>query len=241
MYKTERKQGWFPEFTELNWRFWSFVLLLVMSLGALTWFPVIGTFEGYTDPFYSPTLLVIPLIAAFRLSCYAYRKDYYRHVFKHPQACAAGIREGKNGESRGYSGEKGFFALNNYHRYFLYVGLAILPFFYYDFAVSMFYQPGYFIFRLGSILLIVNALLLTLWTISCHAFRHIFVRGQLDCFSCSLGGKTMKKLYDGQSFLNRHHEEFAFISLIIVVGVDLYIRALIAGLPVDFTFLKLAI
>ena len=41
-------------------------------------------------------------------------------------------------------------------------------------------------------------------------------------------------MYNGQSILNSHHEAFAWLSLIIIVFVDLYLRGLAAGLPIDF-------
>ena len=225
------------ELFELNWRFWGFVLVLLLSAAALYLYPV-GEYKGYVDPFYSPTVIVLPFVALFRLSCYAYRKDYYRHVFKHPMACLNDDR--MDSSKRVYRGETGFFSLNNFHRYFFYIGLALLPFFYYDFYVSMFYTSGFFIFRLGSIIILANALLLTFWTVSCHAFRHL-IGGYADCYSCLSGGNTRKKIYNGQSWLNLYHEQFAFISLLVVVAVDLYIRALMAGWPVDFTFLRIAI
>lgn len=223
------------ELWEANLRLWGFVLILLLSVVALYLYRITGTVDGYTDPFYSPTLAIIPLIALFRLSCYAYRKDYYRHIFKHPLACKAGERLDE--PKRTYKGETGFFFLNNFHRYFFYVGLAVLPFFYYDFYISLTYYAGYLTLRLGSIILLVNAILLTLWTVSCHAFRHLS-GGYIDCYGCKTGGKGIKKWFNGQSRLNLHHEQFAFLSLLVVVGVDLYIRGLLFGLPIDFTFFK---
>lgn len=235
MLKTENRKLFSGELWEANWRLWAFLLILVLSVVALYLYRITGMVNGYTDPFYSPTLAVIPLIALFRLSCYAYRKDYYRHIFRHPLACADGERF--DSEKRTYKGETGFFLLNNFHRYFFYIGLAILPFFYWDFYLSLTYIPGYFVLRLGSIILLGNALLLTLWTVSCHAFRHI-AGGYIDCYNCKAGGKGIKKFYNAQSRLNLHHEQLAFLSLLVVVGVDLYIRAVLMGLPVDFTFIK---
>ncbi|MDG7002726.1 MAG: hypothetical protein JRN56_02355, partial [Nitrososphaerota archaeon] len=77
----------FPyEIFEPNWRFWSFVGILVVGFWALLSFPV-AEYAGYIDPFYSPTILIVPLPGLFRLTCYAYRKDYHRHLFRHPVAC----------------------------------------------------------------------------------------------------------------------------------------------------------
>ena len=90
------KKYLFPyELIELNWRFWSFMgLLAVGRLSALS-FPV-AEFSGYIDPLYSPTVLILPLPTLFRLSCYAYRKDYHRHIFDHP----LGLQERQRGRGR---------------------------------------------------------------------------------------------------------------------------------------------
>lgn len=238
MLKSENKKLFSGELWEANWRLWGFLLILILSVVALYLYRITTTVFGYTDPFYSPTLAVIPLIAVFRLSCYAYRKDYYRHVFKHPLGCQSSDRLDE--EKRTYKGETGFFSLNNFHRYFLYIAIAILPFFYYDIYISMVYYSGYVTLRLGTVILIINALLLTTWTFSCHAFRHI-TGGYIDCYACKTGGRGIKKFYNGQSYLNLHHEQLAFVSLLFVVAVDLYIRGLMYGLPIDFTFFKVLI
>ncbi len=219
------------ELWEPNWRVWTFILMLVISAGTLAEFPV-SPYKGYIDPFYSPTLLVLPFVGLFRLTCYAYRKDYYRHVFDHPRSCLTPARA-ESGH-KGYSGETTLFKLNNLHRYFLYVGIAIIPFFYYDFATSL-VQGGDFVFRLGSIMLLLNAIFISLWTFSCHAFRHL-TGGNVDCYSCTSSPKFRKGFFNGQSRLNEHHEIFAFLSLAFIVGVDLYLRALTAGWHLDVTF-----
>ncbi len=219
------------ELWEPNWRVWTFVIMLILSAGTLAEFPV-SPFKGYIDPFYSPTIIVLPFVGLFRLTCYAYRKDYYRHVFDHPRSCLTPARA--ESAHKGYSGETTLFAFNNFHRYFLYVGIAIIPFFYYDFATSLL-QGGDFMLRIGSILLLLNAIFISLWTFSCHAFRHL-TGGNVDCYSCTSSPGFRKGFYDGQSRLNRHHELFAFLSLAFIVGVDLYLRALSAGWPLDFTF-----
>lgn len=234
----EKTSGFFKviprELWEPNWRVWSFVLLLVAAVGTFIEFPV-APFNGYVDPFYSPTVLVLPFVGLFRLTCYAYRKDYYRHVFNHPRSCMTPARA--ESKHKGYSGETNLFAISNLHRYFLYIGIAILPFFYYDFATSLFLS-GDFVIRLGSIILLVNAILVSLWTFSCHAFRHL-TGGNVDCYSCTSAPKFRKGFFNRQSILNGHHEAFAFLSLAFIVGVDLYMRALSAGWHIDFTLLSL--
>ena len=224
----------FPyELLEPNWRLWSFIGILVAGFWALLAFPL-AEFAGYIDPFYSPTILIVPLPGAFRLTCYAYRKDYHRHLFKHPLGCSNADR----GESTGrhYSGERNaVFQLENFHRYFMYAGIAILPFFYFDFLHSLVYT-GSFELRLGSLVLLANAVLLTAWTLSCHAFRHV-VGGNVDCFSCVAAGGLRKAVYDRQSWLNTHHEALAWVSLLTIFFADLYLRGVAAGLPLDATLL----
>ena len=102
------------ELTEANWRFWSFILLALIAIYLMTEFQV-PVVQGLTDPFYSPTILVLPLVAGFRATCYAYRKDYHRHLFNHPNACNTDVR--KDFKGRKYTGETRLFRLENYHRY----------------------------------------------------------------------------------------------------------------------------
>lgn len=223
------------EFLEFNPRLYAFILMLVVGLSAFLIFPVKEIF-GYIDPFYSPTILILPFVGLYRLTCYAYRKDYNRHIFKHPIGCGLANRLDSN--NRIYTGETSkLFKIENLHRYFLYVSILIIPFFYYDAYTSLFLN-GIFIFRLGSVLLFINAILITLYVISCHSLRSL-IGGRNNCYSCMAFGKEVKKVYDKQSWLNRHHEELAWISLLFIIFVDLYIRGLTAGMPLDITFLKL--
>jgi len=227
------KKYLFPyELIEINWRFWSFVAILAIGSLALVSFPV-AQLNGYIDPFYSPTILIVPLPGLFRLTCYAYRKDYHRHLFHHPLSCSNPNRVEKHSEP--YTGERNaLFQIVNFHRYFLYAGLLLLPFFYYDFYHSLTFAGG-FTLRLGSLVLLANALFLTAWTLSCHAFRHL-TGGNIDCYSCVYGGKSRRRFFGIQSWWNSHHESLAWISLLTIVFADLYLRALQAGLPVDYRF-----
>ncbi len=75
-------------------------------------------------------------------------------------------------------------------------------------------------------MLIVNTALVTLYTFSCHAIRHL-VGGNTDCFSCK--HNTKNKIFNRQTILNMHHETFAWLSLTMFFLVDLFIRATVAG------------
>jgi hypothetical protein len=225
------------ELLEKNIRLYMFIILLAVAALMLVLFPV-PEYKGYIDPFYSPTILVLPFVGLYRLTCYAYRKDYNRHIFKHPIACSVIGRLDDN--KRGYTGEtSGIFKIENLHRYFLYSAIAILPFFYYDLYISMFYT-GSFVLRLGSLILATNAVLITLYVFSCHSFRSL-IGGRKDCFSCMHGGKGIKRVYDSQSKINAHHETLAWASLIFIIFVDLYIRALVAGIPIDHIIFALVL
>ncbi len=223
-----------PEFLEPNWRLWSFVLLIALGILALFAFPMKG-YDGYIDPFYSPTVVILPLIGLFRLTCYAFRKYYHRHLFGHPPGCS--VSERLNEAKRAYSGETGFFRVENLHRYFMYFSAAILPFFFYDFYLSLFWQHSLAL-RFGSLFMLADTLAVTIWVFSCHSVRHI-IGGRLDCFSCTFASRLGGSVFKFQSRLNARHEALAWASLALIIAADLYIRALAAGLPLDFTILVL--
>ncbi len=225
------------EFLEPNVRLYSFIALMALASLALIAFPV-KEFNGYIDPFYSPTVIIIPLIGLFRLTCYAFRRYYNRHIFKHPEACPA--YERIDSSSRAYTGETStLFKVENLHRYFMYASLAVLPFFYYDLYVSLTYAGG-FILRLGSLLMVVDVVALTLYVLSCHSVRSL-IGGRNDCFSCMKMSKQRKKIYDAQSSINVHHEVFAWLSLITIVAVDMFIRAISIGIPLDRILIHIVI
>ncbi|MCL4357195.1 MAG: succinate dehydrogenase [Candidatus Thermoplasmatota archaeon] len=224
-------------------RFWSFVLVAVLAIYLMYVFALTAPVQGLTDPFYSPTILVLPLVAGFRATCYAYRKDYHRHLFSHPIGCSV-ENFNKAGEvnfpgekvGRSYSGETGLFRLENLHRYFWYAAVAILPFFYYDLYLAMNYNGE---FTLGVLLLILNTLWVTLYTFSCHFFRHL-TGGNVDCYSCPVNKKSYRRtIFNRISKLNGHHEMFAWISLASFFLVDLFIRGVAAGLPINILLFRL--
>ena len=70
----------------------------------------------------SPALLILIFPLGFRLTCYYYRKAYYRAFWLSPPACAVAEPHEK------YTGETRFpLILQNIHRYFFYVGAARSP------------------------------------------------------------------------------------------------------------------
>lgn len=191
-----------------------------------------GRFGPYLSPFFSPEVYVrvggflippgiwiAPFPLAFRLTCYYYRKAYFRSFLFHPPACA------HSEPSRGqYRGETGFWVFNNLHRFSLYLIVAQLAILWFD-AVAAF-VPGGFHFGLGNVILLVNVVCLSAYTFGCHALRHL-VGGGLDCFSCS---RARHRLWLGVTSLNVRHELWAWVSMFTVWGTDIYVRLLIYGI-----------
>ena len=66
----------------------------------------------------SPALFILFGPLSFRLTCYYYRKFYYRAYFMAPPACAV-----KGIEQKEYKGETSLFLFQNLHRYTMYLSL----------------------------------------------------------------------------------------------------------------------
>jgi hypothetical protein len=195
----------------------------------------------YLSPFYSPDLrswglhigftyafFVVWVPLGFRLTCYYYRKAYYRSFFLSPPACAvAGPSE------RRYRGETKFpYVLLNLHRFFLYLATVVLGFLTYDTVRAFLFRSSdgslHFGVGVGSLVMLVNVVLLALFTFGCNSVRHL-VGGGLDCFTCSAPARALHKTWLGVSALNRWHMQWAWISLVWVALTDLYIRLAAAG------------
>lgn len=227
-----------------NWWVEPVVYLVVLSAFVIysAWSVVLGSgghhwqAGPYLSPFYSPlfspgwwpfssAILVAWAPLGFRATCYYYRKAYYRAFFWDPPACA--VREPR-GETRPYTGERRFpLILNNFHRYFLYLALIILVILWIDTVNAFHYTHGFYV-GIGSLLMLVNVLLLTGYTLSCHALRHL-VGGSLDCFSCAAAGQARHGLWGAVSRINPVHGNFAWLSLFSVGITDVYIRLVSAG------------
>lgn len=233
---TERKDAWWG--TPL-----AQLLGLVIFFGYATWAALQGRhfeFGNYLSPFYSPlfdpvwrpgwlspALFILAIPVGFRMTCYYYRKAYYRAFFADPPACAVG-----EPKSRGYCGEARFpFILQNVHRYFLYLALIFLFFLWAD-VVRAFTFDGRFGMGGGSLALLASTGLLTMYTLSCHSLRHL-VGGKLDCFSCAVAGGPRQKAWGAVSVLNEHHTGWAWWSLLAVCFADFYVRMCAMGVIQD--------
>jgi hypothetical protein len=245
--ETQRRDSW-----------WLEILPVFLVLSGFGVYATFRAFEGklyewgpYLSPFYSPlidpqhhwlpklvspALLILAAPLGFRATCYYYRKAYYRAFFLDPPACAVG-----ESSKRTYRGETAFpFILQNIHRYFLYLAVLFLVFLWRD-AGRAFFFPGRlgaleFGVGLGSIVLLTNVTLLTLYTFSCHSLRHL-AGGKLDCFSCSTFGPPRHSAWSALSALNERHMLFAWMSLFSVGLADFYVRSVASGLFKDLRLL----
>ncbi len=229
---------------------WTQILPVVIGLGGFGAYATYRAFEGaffqwgpYLSPFYSPlidihhhywpyspALLILAGPLGFRATCYYYRKAYYRAFFLDPAGCAVPERK------RNYAGETRFpFILQNAHRYFLYMAVVFIAFLWHD-AVRAFFFPDGIGVGVGTLVLLINVTLLTLYLFSCHSVRHLF-GGKLDCFSCAKFGKSRYSTWRSLSFLNERHMLFAWMSLFSVGFADFYVRLVSSGAIKDLRLL----
>jgi len=177
----------------------------------------------------SPALLILWAPGGFRFTCYYYRGAYYKSFWGAPPGCAVGGPHTKR-----YKGERRFpLIMQNMHRYFLYLAIPFLFILAYDAWKAMWFatEDGgrAFGIGLGTIVLIINPILLGGYTLGCHSLRHL-IGGKKDCMSAK---PTQKKAYDCVSCLNRGHLRFAWASLFWVGFTDLYVRLCASGVIND--------
>ncbi len=182
----------------------------------------------------SPALLILIFPLGFRMTCYYYRKTYYRSFWMSPPACAVAEPHAK------YTGEtRKPLILQNAHRYFFYAGLVFNVLLTID-AILSFRRPfvggnietypgsvaqahevlkwGHM--SIGTIVLLANATFLWLYSASCHTCRHT-IGGRLRNFSKH---PVRYKAWTIVSALNHKHQEFAWVSLVGVAFADIYVR-----------------
>jgi hypothetical protein len=169
----------------------------------------------------SPALLILIVPLGFRLTCYYYRKAYYRSFWLSPPACAVAEPH------RTYTGERRFpLILNNAHRWFFYLGLVLNVILSYDAILGFRNADGdWGHMGLGTLVLIANATLLWLYSLSCHSCRHA-IGGRLNHFSRH---PLRYKGWTLVSRLNHRHPLFAWLSLFGVALADFYVYLLASG------------
>lgn len=248
-----------PKSTERKDRWWAEPLVIVLALGLFAVYAFVASTvnsayfaDPYLSPLYSPCLtsacpdrilpftidfwnlspayLIVGSPLAFRVTCYYYRRSIYRGFFSSPPACAV-----PDARKR-YTGETRFpFILQNFHRYALYLAIAVVVVLWID-TVKAFSFPDHanhavrhFGIGLGTLIMLANVLLLSAYTFGCHALRYL-VGGHLDSFHRA---SLRFRLWAWVSRLNMHHSRWAWISMGVVGFTDLYIRLVASGAVSD--------
>jgi hypothetical protein len=186
--------------------------------------PLIPT-KGWPIPLVTPALLILPGPASFRLTCYYYRKAYYRSFAMDPPACAVGERNAAR-----YKGETSLLLFQNLHRYAMYLALLFLVFLWHDFVKSLMWDDGFHM-GIGSLVILANCTFLSCYTLSCHSFRHL-VGGGLNSYSGGLGA-LRHAVWKLVSVGNERHMQFAWVSLFGVALTDFYVRCVASGAITD--------
>jgi len=200
---------------------------------------------NYLTPFYSPCVSVgcvpeashfgqilpdvwwlpyaalsLPFLLLFRLTCYYYRKAYYRAFWLSPPACAVAEPHRK------YTGETRFpLILQNLHRYFFYAAVIISVINTWDAILAFGKEDGSFGLGLGNLILLGNVVALWAYTISCHSCRSI-IGGKLNSFSQH---PVRYKMWGFVSRLNTKHMQLAWLTLATLAITDFYVMAVAAG------------
>ncbi|MEE4023080.1 hypothetical protein V1Y59_08335 [Gordonia sp. PKS22-38] len=207
----------------------------------------------YLTPFYSPCLsescvpgsshfgtpfpelpmwiplnfLILPLLLGFRVTCYYYRKAYYRSIWLSPPACAVAEPHGR------YTGETRLpLIIQNAHRYFFYAAVIISLINTYDAILAFHGEGGGFGFGLGNVILVVNVTLLWAYTLSCHSCRHV-TGGRLKHFSAH---PVRYWIWTQVSKLNTRHMQFAWITLGTLMLTDFYVMLVASNTISDLRF-----
>ncbi|MSR84452.1 MAG: succinate dehydrogenase [Candidatus Latescibacteria bacterium] len=182
---------------------------------------------------FSPAFLILWAPAGFRLTCYYYRGAYYKAFWADPPSCA--VAEPR----QSYRGEGSFpLIMQNAHRYFLYLALAFVVFLAHDAWKALWFEDpatgqASFGIGVGSLVLMVNVILLGSYTLGCHSLRHL-LGGRLDSLSKF---QLRRQVHACSSCLNRRHMLCAWMSLFWVGFSDLYIRLCSMGIWTDWRIL----
>ncbi len=183
---------------------------------------------SFLPAWFSPALLILVFPLGFRLTCYYYRKAYYRSFWLSPPACAVAEPHQK------YSGETRFpLILQNVHRWFFYASFLVALVLTYDVVIAFRdenHEWGHA--GLGTLILLVNVVLIWLYTLSCHSCRHI-TGGRLRHFSKH---PVRYRIWTFVSRLNGRHAMFAWASLVSVALADFYIYLLATHVISDLRF-----
>ncbi len=180
-----------------------------------------GTWFGHFPPIIPFAIVTLPFLLGFRLTCYYYRRSYYRAFWASPPGC--GVAE----PHASYSGETKFpLIVQNLHRYFWLAAGLISVINTWDVIQAFRPNDGHsFGFGLGTIIMLANVVLLWAYTLSCHSCRHI-VGGRLRNFSAH---PLRYKAWVYVSKLNAKHMQLAWTTLATLALTDGYIALVASG------------
>ncbi|MBO0809824.1 MAG: hypothetical protein J2P32_16130, partial [Actinobacteria bacterium] len=129
-----------------------------------------------------------------------------------------------------YSGETRFpLIMQNLHRYFFWITVAVSVLNTYDLIQAFHGRTGGVGLGLGTLIMLVNVVLLWGYTLGCHSCRHI-TGGRLKNFSKH---PVRYWAWTRVSWLNGRHMQFAWTTLGTLMLTDLYIALLAAGVFSD--------
>ncbi|MGA2854897.1 MAG: succinate dehydrogenase, partial [Verrucomicrobiota bacterium] len=182
-------------------------------------------------PKFSPAFLILWAPAGFRFTCYYYRGAYYKAFWADPLNCAVGEPR------KSFLGEHSFpLIMQNIHRYFMYLAVLFIFILGYDAWKAMWFADAtgatHLGVGIGTLVLIVNVVLLAGYTFGCNSLRHL-IGGFLDEPSKVA---TCAKGYACVSCFNRCHMLWAWLSLFWVGFTDVYVRLCAMGIWRDFRF-----
>jgi len=195
------------------------------------WFgPKPGWWPGWLP--FSPALIILPFPGLFRLTCYYYRGSYYKSFWADPPGCAVGEPR------KSYLGERYFpLVFQNVHRYFMLIAVVFLFLLGWDVWKAMWFPVAgggtEFGIGVGTLVLLLNLVCLTGYTLGCHSMRHI-AGGFRDQFSFK---KIFQVPYACSTCLNNAHNRWAWTSLFVVAFSDIYVRLCSMGIWTDFRLL----
>jgi hypothetical protein len=228
---------------------WLTPALVFLGFSAFIIYSTWAAFQGrnyhfgpYLSPFYSPELisaepswwpgwlrfspafLILWAPGLFRFTCYYYRGAYYKAFWLDPPSCTVGEPR------KTYRGESSLpLIIQNVHRYFLYLALIFIVLLAWDAVKATQFKDGFHI-GVGTLVLTINVILLSSYTLGCHSLRHL-IGGRLDQLS---GAKVRYPAYRCVSCLNRKHMVWAWCSLFWVGFSDFYVRMCAMGVWTDW-------
>jgi hypothetical protein len=164
-----------------------------------------------------PGVILLPFPAGFRFTCYYFRRAYYRSFVARPAACSTEANRNPD-----YKGETKIMIFQNLHRYFFYATFILLVLHIVAWVMDVFHGGGVYV-GVGTLLLLIDIVLLAGYVLGCHAFRHL-IGGRVDCFSCSSVNEGAHTMWGGVSKLNQKHAFYALASMISIVVADFYLR-----------------